>query len=207
MWHRNEARAIEWTPDPSTLHERVTRDWAIWWDGRARVHLEKSIVHSCWMPTLDAAFPNTRFVFVLRNGFCAAEGIMRRAAPGPVAAAQLGRSTYSPEDAGRQWLASNAPLLTGEGRPDRLHIVRYEEFVADPVRTIRDVLDVLRVDAAPLKDLGGGRLTMAGRPFTITNDNATSLARLSAENRTRLEDVLGNGMEKLGYPRDGGAGG
>jgi len=80
MWHRNADTAALEGHDPAWVADRAMRDWSPWWARGAEIFLEKSIVHGSWMSFLQDAFPEARFVFVVRNGFCAAEGILRAGA-------------------------------------------------------------------------------------------------------------------------------
>ena len=125
MWVRNAEAADLSDLDPVTLARRAKRDWSLWWCRGALVFIEKSIIHGAWMPTLDAEFPNVRFIGVIRNGYCVCEGIRRRARPVDAARATLGRDDYPIEEVGRQWSFANQVLMPDQTSVKNYHEVRY----------------------------------------------------------------------------------
>ncbi len=203
MWHRNDVIAAAFSPDPAELARTAIRDWSPWCAPGTTVMLEKSIIHTRWMPLLDRAFPDARFIFILRNGLCACEGILRRARPSGRAATELGSDAYAPEEAARQWIASNAPLLGDAPAPSRMLVVRYEAFVADPVRELRRILDHLDLDASVVGMTTSGLVRMGKLEFEVVDQNPASLARLATDTRERLETALSPALAALGY---GGSG-
>lgn len=205
MWHRNAALADMSGHDPAAVARRAAWDWAPWWRRGARVFLEKSITHSARMPFLARAFPEASFIFVIRNGFCASEGILRRARPGPEAARALGRDTYPPAEAATQWRVANETYLRDRPGLGRVLEVRYEAFAERPGEVLRDILAFLDLPDAPLEDLGGGKVAMGARTFTIRDQNAESLARLSPAEKAEIAEVIVPLMRQLGYdvPEDG----
>lgn len=202
MWHRNAELAALDGYDPASVAERAMRDWAPWWARGADIFFEKSIVHGSWMPFLQDAFTDSRFVFVVRNGFCAAEGILRRARPGSEAATILGRETYPPAEAARQWVVSNEAWLRDQEKLKNAYEFRYETFVADPGRVVREMLDFVGADSEPFRDYGDGRIEMGDRPFTIRNENTASLARLDDNAHDEIAGVIAPTMTRLGYDMD-----
>jgi len=199
MWHRNVERADLSRRDPTVIAVQAMRDWAPWWGSGARFHLEKSIVHAAWMPALQAGFDNARFVGVIRNGLCASEGIRRRARPHGRARQVTGAEVYPIEEAGRQWVFANTALLRDRGELRRYTEIRYEDFTADPVVTIRELFADIGVDPEILEDEGPGRLRIGARRFHVTDHNAESAARLSDADIAALHPVIGPMMERLGY--------
>lgn len=199
MWHRNAALTDLADADPSALARQAARDWAPWWPRGKRVFLEKSIIHGAWMPMLEEGFGDCRFVGVVRNGFCAAEGIRRRAHPTGEAAAALGRDTYPIEEAAAQWVTSNRRLLRDRGTVSNYLEIRYEDLAADPVRVLKRLFAFIGVDENAVQDLGGGTIAIGGRRFTLRDDNPASLARLTPEDRAAHLAVSGPMMATLGY--------
>lgn len=203
MWHRNAEAADLAAQDPALLARQAARDWGPWWRRNASVFLEKSITHAAWMPFLQQAFPGARFIFVIRNGFCAAEGILRRARPGPGAARILGRETYLPAEAAQQWKAANDVYIRDRSHLAQLHEIRYEAFAANPAETLREALDFLGLSDSALTDLGAGQVAMGARVFRIADQNAESLARLDATARDQISAVIEPMMHRLGYASSG----
>ena len=205
MWWRNADKVAAVAADPARVAARAQADWAPWWRRGAKVYLEKSIAHGAWMPALEQGFENARFIGVIRNGYCACEGIRRRAKPSGAAAAELGREDYPLAEVGRQWVHANEVLLRDREALGQYHEIRYEAFAEAPADTLRALFRFVGVDDSVVEDLGGGHLRVAGRDFTVANQNAASLARLSAQDLAEITPVIGPMLDQLGYDREGGA--
>lgn len=202
MWFRNAHAADLSDRDPLDLARKAKRDWSVWWRRGARVFIEKSIIHVAWMPTLDAGFPNARFIGVIRNGYCVCEGIRRRARPTDEARVTLGRDDYPIEEAGRQWNFANQTLMRDRTAVGNYHEVRYEDFTAEPIQTIRAIFTFIGVDPDAAQILADGQIEIGARRFSIQNKNAESLGRLDAADRDTLWSALGPLMTELGYKRE-----
>jgi len=111
----------------------------------------------------------------------------------------LGRNTYPPAEAARQWVTSNEAWLRDRDALEHAYEFRYETFAADPGRVIGEVLEFIGADTAPFRDLDDGRVEMGGRPFTIRNENPGSLARLEDAARDEIAEVITPVMTRLGY--------
>jgi hypothetical protein len=203
MWYRNAKLADLSDQNPKELAQRAIRDWSPWWHAGAKVFLEKSIFHGAWMPTLQQGFENALFVGVIRNGYCACEGIRRRARPLGSARLAIGADNYPLEEVGRQWVYSNEVLLRDRDCLKQYHEVRYESFTADPVVTVRALFRFIGVSEDALIDEGGGILRVGTRTFNIRNQNAESLARLSNTEKDKLTKIIGPMMDRLGYVTHG----
>lgn len=205
MWFRNAALSDLSGQNPITLARRARKDWAPWWRLGAVVFLEKSIVHGSWMPVLEQGFGDCRFVGLVRNGFCAAEGIRRRARPSGAAAAELGRDHYDMRDVGQQWVFANARLARDRHKVQHYLEIRYEDFAADPVSVLTRLFRFIGVDETAFRQTETGEIEINGRRFTIRNDNPASLARLTEADRADFLSVAAPMMQDLGYDIGGKA--
>lgn len=199
MWFRNAKSTDLNGFDAAFVARQARKDWALWWRKGARVFLEKSIVHGSWMPFLEQGFGDCRFIGVVRNGFCAAEGIRRRARPSEQASAELGRTSYDLADAAQQWVFANQRLNRDRHRVTNYLEVRYEDFVADPAAALSRIFQFVGVDPAAFCLNPQGEVEIGGRRFEIRNDNPASLARLSPQDREAFLNVAGPMMQTLGY--------
>lgn len=199
MWCRNVELTDVSKKSPREVALRAQKDWAIWWKRGATVYLEKSIAHGVWMPFLEAGFDNTRFIGVIRNGYCASEGIRRRAKPTGDALDVLDRSHYTITDTAEQWVASNKKLLESKTELGAYFEVRYEDLVSDPVSVIGDVFDFIGLEQQEITLESGGVVIVGGRRFQIRDDNPSSMSRLSDKDKTDFDCVAGEMMQKLGY--------
>lgn len=199
MWHRNAECSDLKDTDPMQLAREASRDWSFWWPRNKTVFLEKSIVHGAWMPILDQGFENCYFIGVIRNGFCAAEGICRRARPSGPAAELLGSSRYPISEAAAQWVFSNQRLLRDKGHVGRYLEIRYEDLVWDPEAVLRSMFRFIGVDDDEINMLDRRTVQIGKRTFVIRDDNPSSLARLTDAEREEYLSVAGDMMTALGY--------
>jgi hypothetical protein len=202
MWVRNAEAADLSSRDPVALARRAKRDWSPWWRRGASVFIEKSIIHGAWMPTLDTGFQNARFIGVIRNGYCVCEGIRRRARPVDTARKTLRRDDYPIEEVGLQWNFANQVLMRDRTSVKNYQEVRYEEFAANPVQTIRAIFTFIGVDPDAVETIEDGQVQIGTRKFRIRNQNADSLGRLDAADKSALWSVIGPMMTELGYEEE-----
>ena len=200
MWHRNSSSVDQMTKrDPQDAARVAARDWSVWWPRGKKVFLEKSIVHGAWMPFLERGFDNCYFIGVIRNGYCAAEGIRRRARPFGQAATDIGADRYKMSDTASQWVYSNECLQRDSNQVARYHEVRYEDLAAEPEKVLREIFQFIGVDDSPMTMVDRKTVSIGGRRFVIRNDNPASLARLSEVERKEYFSVAGQMMKQLGY--------
>lgn len=199
MSHRNAALADLEGIDPHAMARQAARDWAPWWARGKRIFLEKSIIHGTWMPALEKGFGECRFIGVIRNGMCAAEGIRRRARPSGAAAQSLKQNEYPIEEAAAQWVFSNERLFRDRDKVKHYLEIRYEDFVANPTDVLTRLFRFIGVDETAFEDRGDGMIAIGQRIFTVRNDNPASLARLTDADRSAFLNVAGSTMQTLGY--------
>lgn len=199
MSYRNAALADLDGMSPTAMATQAIRDWSPWWARGANVYLEKSIVHGTWMPQLEAGFGDCRFIGVVRNGMCAAEGIRRRAHPSGDAAATLGRDDYPIEEPAKQWVFSNERLLRDRNKVNHYLEIHYEDFTADPAKVLRQMFAFIGVDETAFETNENGEIVIGNRTFHVRNDNSASIARLNDTDRQTFLSVAGEMMARLGY--------
>lgn len=183
-------------PQPDRVRQ-IERDWSPWIDPR-RALLEKSIANGARLPWLEANFPGAYFLGITRNGYCAAEGIVRRARPRGRARELVG-DRYGIEHAGRQWVASNRYLLDDGARLQRFLRFSYEDLMTDPAAALDRIWAFLGLSPHPITTTGAG-IAIGGRTFVVRNMNQQSVSRLAAEDVARLDPIIGEVMERLDYP-------
>lgn len=198
MWWKNRSSLEEWHPNPTQVAEEAKRDWNIWWKKGAIVNLEKSICHAAWFRTLNDGFPECKFIGVVRNGYCVAEGIRRKARPRDAAAIQLGRTTYSIDEAAEQWVQANERMIKDTAGMTNCLEVRYEDLTSNPLDTICRICDFIGVSKHVYTQTEGG-VSVLGRVFDVRNDNLASYNRLSEQDKLDFDTVANATMRKLGY--------
>lgn len=115
-------------------------------DGRARIWIEKSPHHTLLADRLEAAFPDARFVGIVRNPTAVVASTLRMGEPRPPTyPARLGRVVR---------LAAKCSLYQGwlerfsRGRANCL-LTRYERLAADPAAEVRRICDFLELEFEP----------------------------------------------------------
>ena len=117
-----EAHLTETSPlATAASREQLLREWGPHWTADAAVLVEKSPPNLVRTRFLQALFPDATFVAVLRHPLAVA-GATRKGR----------RLLLSYETLVRHWVACHATLAADAPHLQRLHVVRYERFVADP---------------------------------------------------------------------------
>lgn len=197
MMYRNRAL---WDLPEAGAAERARmaqRDWAIWWRKGAKVFFEKSIDHSTRMGWLDRHFANAHFIAITRNGFCVNEGIMRRAKPSGAALAEVGER-YPPELVAEQWTEFDRVVQGGCASVKKATTLRYEDLMADPVGEMTRLFAFLGL-SLPEMHRDGAMVSIAGEAHELIDQNASSLARLSADDIARMTPIMRDAMQRHGY--------
>lgn len=153
--------------------------------------VEKSPANSVRTRFLQAVFPDASFVVVVRDGRAVAEGIRRRRLFDPERPHLAGLETTI-EDAALQWVSANAQLVEDSFLLTRVRFVFYEELVERPDQVLGEVLDFLGLE----------RVELNAVEFRM-GLNETQIARLSAEERVKLEEIEGELLSKFGYGASG----
>jgi hypothetical protein len=171
--------------------DRIKRQWGHRFNDLGRpVLLDDSPTNAARSRWLQRHFEPASFIFLVRNGFAVAEGIRRRVShPIDVAAAQ--------------WLRSNEFMLEDLPHLDRVHSVRYEDLSERPDEVLEGTLRFLDLDPSGFT-VSDRVWKVHHRSGPIANMNAESLARLSQEDRSEIEQVAGPLLREFGYPAGNG---
>jgi hypothetical protein len=117
---RAEARMTETSPLVTDENRaQLFAEWSRYWDTSAEVLLEKSPPNLIRTRFLQALFPNSSFIAIIRH-------------PIPVTLATSKWGKIKPHTLVRHWLAAHDFLAEDAPHLRRLHVMRYEDLVADP---------------------------------------------------------------------------
>jgi Sulfotransferase family len=111
-------------------------EWGRYWDRTKPVLVEKSPPNLMRGRFLQALFPGARLVMVQRH-------------PVAVAYATQKWSRTSLRSLLRHWLAAHEAFEEDRPRLEHVHVVRFEDLVADPAATLRAVYGFLGLEPAP----------------------------------------------------------
>jgi hypothetical protein len=117
---RPEARMTETSPLVTDQNRaQLFAEWSRYWDTSAEVLLEKSPPNLIRTRFLQALFPTSSFIAIIRH-------------PIPVTLATSKWGKIKPHTLVRHWLTAHDFLAQDASHLRRLHVIRYEHLVADP---------------------------------------------------------------------------
>lgn len=127
---------------------RLAEQWSPYWDLSRPVLVEKSPPNLVRMRFLQALFPSASFVMIIRHPVVVTLS-SKKWAP---------RRTY--RSVFENWFTAHDTMRRDADAIERLHVLRYEELVADPPAALAGVADFLGLDGPVPADLvQGGRST------------------------------------------------
>ena len=169
---------------------RLKWDWLCHYpvDGRLRFLMEKSPPNTVRGPWLQHHFKPASFLALTRSPYAVAEGIRRR-------------EGHSVERAAQHWTIANQIMLDDLDRLEDALLLTYEDLCADPSTEMTRITRFLEIDPYPDEFLRESLPihNATGQPSLIKDFNESSLARLSADDIRRIEDIAGEVMRQLGY--------
>ena len=116
---------------------RLFEEWSPHWDLTRPVLLEKSPPNLLKTLFLQALFPGSQFVIVLRH---------------PIAASLATAKWRQTRRFGRlleHWLRCHEIFEADKPRLERVHVIRYEDLVREPEPVLRGVFEFLELDPIP----------------------------------------------------------
>lgn len=115
---------------------RLWQEWSQHWDTAKPVLLEKSPPHLTKTRFLQALFPNSAFVVITRH-------------PIAVACATQKWSATRPDQLIGHWMRAHRVFESDRPALGRVHLLRYEDLVADPDAELARVFEFLGMEAVP----------------------------------------------------------
>jgi Sulfotransferase family len=147
---RPEARLTEDSPLVTEANRRTLyEEWSRYWDTSAPFLMEKSPPNLIRMRFLQALFPESRFLVIMRH-------------PIAVTLATSKWGKVKPHRLMQHWLHAHELMAGDVPHIRHVHVVRYEDLVADPDRVLAAAFGFLGLD-----DVASGRERSAG----VNTDN------------------------------------
>jgi hypothetical protein len=158
------------------------------------------------MPWMQKRLPDSRFIIIIRNGYCVAEGIRRRF--NRYLDPKL-QHTWTEEDpmtvarAARHWNKAHEVMLNDTKDLRDYAVIRYEDLCRDPADMLRRLVeffdlppfDYEEVLAKPIPIFKGYR-----REAKIRNMNGESFKNLSEEDIAGITREAEPMLKRFGYP-------
>jgi hypothetical protein len=148
--------------------------------------LEKSPPDTLRSRWLQGVFDHCYFIGLVRNGYAVCEGMRRR-------------NGHSLERCARHWNLVNKIMIEDSRFLNRFKLLRYEELTRDPAAAFDSLSDFLGIDKTPFRSIAEKKFVVHnidGRQSQIRDFNASSLSRLSPEDR---EVITLHAREMLDY--------
>lgn len=152
--------------------------------------LEKTTANAVRMRWLERALPGAAFIGIVRNGYAVVEGIKRKG----------GKSVAR---GARHWRLVNEMMLSDAKQVRNFLLVRYEDLVAAPERTlsgISEFLDLKSNDIWTAFQNHDANLTDDSR-ISFVDMNARSISRLDESELGIITHEAGELLASLGYSR------
>ena len=172
--------------------DRLVDAWSPYWDDRRRLLLEKSPANLIMTTFLEALFPGAAFIVVVRHPIAVALAMQKW---NPTIVARNGRRRTSLSGLVSHWLAAHALLRADAPQVGRLHVVRYEDLVADPQSRLAQIGEFLRL-RSPLEPSGlrGGMSSRYQQDW-----DAMRRSPLRRHLRRRIEERYAEDVAAYGY--------
>ncbi|MEO8830265.1 sulfotransferase [Lapillicoccus sp.] len=144
--HLTEASALA---SPGTA-ERLVEAWAPYWDLDRRLLVEKSPPNLVMGRFLQAVFPGSAMIVVLRHPVIVALSTVKWRK----LLSRNFQNFTSLDTMLAHWVAAHRTFLQDSPRIERLVVLRYEDLVSDPTRVLQPVQDLLGLDTpVPISSL------------------------------------------------------
>lgn len=169
--------------DASHVGPRLVHDWMYSLrDPARRVIVLKTPSYAAYMPVLQNAFPLSRFIGVVRNGYAVAESIRSR-----------GNKSLS--RAARHWAKVNRLLLEQANHVDNLKLFRFEDLLDDSTDAAIRLAAFIEIPPEPLIQA----LTPGGTGLHLFNSNSNRIDRMSQIDRDVIDSEAGDILQHFGY--------
>jgi hypothetical protein len=165
----------------------ILRDWAEYWDTSKRVLFEKCPANATRMRLLQAAFPDARFMGIVRNPYVVCEGIRRRRG-------------HPLEDCARHWREANRIMLEDAGHVNHFLLISYEYLTKSLNEAMEEVWSFLEIPPITLKENEVfDRHNITNTPQPVRNMNPHSIGALSESERQVIRGICWPFADQFGY--------
>ena len=176
--------------------QRLVEAWSPYWDTERRVLLEKSPANLIMGRFLQALFPGSALVVLVRHPVVNALALDKWN-PWPVA--RNGRRHSSLPDLVGHWVRAHDIVREDAQHLDRVLVLRYEDLVADPTAVLGEVADLLGLaSAVPADSIRGG----ASERYAQRWDDMASGPPWARRRRRQVEERYGDAVRAWGYSLD-----
>ena len=175
----------------------IKKQWSHFVKSNPEIVVEKSIANTTRMAFFQEHFPNSYFIYIVRNGYAVAEGIARKAVVMPEKQVELG-TLYPMEYPAKQWQRSLEVVENQKPLIRNFLEINYEDLTDDLQGTglkISTFLGINNFDSTLLQ----GDFEVHGNKMKVSNQNPKSFARLTQEEWNTINTLAENGLKRYSY--------
>lgn len=196
MWHmcrdKLEIARIERKPNA----QRLKKEWAFWFDSSKKYWLEKSVINSLNIDWFERHFDHPHFIWIVRNGYAASEGIQRRTKLEGKHPPHYSEG-YPIEMCAKQWVVNNQIIEEKISFIQNYTKVTYEDLTDDPERTMQRIIDWLPVKNKYFEVPKA--FTFHKKTAEIKNMNEASIKQLTVNQIASINSVARYMLKHHGY--------
>ena len=197
MWCECESQMIIEETKVVQAAKIIKKHWSHFLKSNPEIVVEKSISNATRIDFFQKHFPNSYFIYIVRNGYAVAEGIKRKAVVMEERQATLGK--YYPIDfPAKQWQRSLEVVEAQKGTIKNFLEITYEEFTTDVKETSLKITNFLGI-AAFDDSLLQSDFEVHGNKMKVSNQNHKSFVKLSDEEWKIINTIAEKGLKKYAY--------
>jgi len=199
MWHMCEDKVRE--DENSTVPDarRIKKDWSFWYDNNKDICLEKSITNSAKIRWFEKHFNSPYFIWIIRNGYCVAEGIRRRSKEVEKYDFSYKGTGYPIGMCARQWVVNNSVIETDTANVKKLFKITYEELMDDMDSVAGRIFEWLPVKEKGFSVDGVNQFSFHKETRPIKDMNKESFARLEDDDIKEINREARDSLKRWGY--------
>ncbi|MFN3969037.1 sulfotransferase family protein [Flavobacterium sp.] len=197
MWSQCEEKMKIDINNASEVARITKRHWSHFVKGNPTIVVEKSIANAARMSFFQEHFPNSYFIYIVRNGYAVAEGIKRKAIVMKENQPILGNK-YPIDYTAKQWQSSINIVERERESINNFLEISYEEMTADLKGTCLKVTNFLEINPFDDNSLQGD-FEVHGNKMKVSNQNHKSFARLSEEEWHTINTIAEKGLKNYSY--------
>jgi len=175
----------------------IKKQWSHFVKKNSDIVVEKSIANATRLAFFQEHFPNSYFIYIVRNGYAVAEGISRKAIVMEQHQEQFGLH-YSIDFPAKQWQRSLEVVDTQKESIKNFLEISYEEFTTDIKGTSMKITNFLGI-ATFDDNLLQSDFEVHGNKMKVTNQNPKSFARLTIDEWKVINEQAKSGLKKYAY--------
>ncbi len=195
MWCECEAQMQK--SESAQAAKIIKKHWSHFIKKNPNIVVEKSIANATRMEFFQKHFPNSYFIYIVRDGYAVAEGIKRKAVVMEEYQAALGIH-YPIDFTAKQWQRSLEVIEDQKENIKNFLEISYEEFTTDVKETslkITQFLEISEFDDALLQS----DFEVHGNKMKVSNQNLKSFIRLTDDEWQIINGIAEKGLKKYAY--------